>query len=421
VLKKLLIPFLIMVFTLTVCIAVDDAPEVSCNSAVVYNVEYDRIIYQKNIDEPVFPASFTKIMTAVLALEYENKPSGIEVTSSALEGLTGNYAGLKIGEYVPYDDLLKALIVAGANDAALVLAQHIGTTVDGFVDMMNAKAKELGMTATHFTNPTGMHDGFMETTVSDMLKLCRYAYHINEYMEISSMPKYDMPKTNKSPLRSLITRNLMLSKIFGGDYYDGEIRGMNSGSTEQAGFCLATTKENDGLVYLCIVSGSKKDEDKRILSYIDTDNLYEYVFANYRLTDVFTASSSVSQVPVRFSGTVDNAVIVSAQTLKSILPADADLKADVHIDALLKIDTLDAPVKSGSVVGYADIFFGEEKLGTVALVTQSNIERSNFLYLLFLIGEFFKRKEVMLVVLGILAAFIIYLIIAILAMPTKRK
>lgn len=418
--KKTVI-FLVMLLTIVSCRAIEAPPEVSCDAAVVYNIEYDRIIYEKNLDQSVFPASLTKIMTAVLALEHGEKPYELEVTSSALEGLSGNYAGLKPGEYVPYEDLLKALIVSGANDAALVLAQHIGGTVEGFVDMMNAKAKELGMTSTHFTNPTGMHDGFMQTTVNDMLRLCRYAYHINQYMEISSMPKYDMPKTNKSPTRTLITRNLMLSKIFGGDYYDEGIRGMNSGSTNQAGFCLATTKENEGLVYLCIVCGSEKDENERILSYIDTSELYSYVFKNYRLTDVFAASASVSQLPVRFSGTIDNAVIVSGQTLKSILPVDADLEKSVRIYEKIDITTLDAPVKSGVAVGSADIYFNDERLGSVTLVTQSNIERSNFLYLLYLIGEFFKRKEVILALLGVMACVVIYLIILILVSPKKRR
>lgn len=417
--KKIII-FFLMLFAVISCGAIEKPPEVSCNAAIVYNIEYDKIVYEKNTEDLVFPASLTKIMTAVLALEYQNKPAQIEVTASAIDGLTGNYIGLKAGELVPYDDLVKALIISGANDAALVLAHHIGGTIDGFVDMMNSKARDLGMSNTHFANPTGMHDGYMETTVEDLLILCRYAYHINEFMEISSMPKYDMPKTNKSSLRTLITRNLMLSKIFGGDYYDPEIRGMNSGSTTEAGFCLATTKVDEGLVYLCIVCGSDKDENGKILSYADTSALYDYVFDNYTLTEVFPASSSVCQVPVRFSGTVDNAVIVSNQSLKSIMPVDADLKTQIHIETNLDISTLDAPMRSGEAVGSADIYFKEEKLGAVTLVTQSNIERSNFLYMLDRIAEFFKKREVILTILALLAGAIIYLIIVILSVPKQK-
>lgn len=417
--KKILIIFLLLL-SVTACFAIEEPPEVSCDAAVVLNIEYDKIIYEKNLDEKIFPASLTKIMTAVVALEYENKPETVEVSYSAIENLTGNYIGLKVGEVVPYDDLVKAVIISGANDAALVLAECIGGGTDGFVDMMNDKAKSLGMTATYFANPTGMHDGFMETTLRDMLTLCKYAYHINEFMELSSLPKYDMPKTNKSAMRTLITRNLMLSKIFGGDYYDAEIRGMNSGSTSEAGFCLATTKENEGLVYLCIVCGSDKGEDGRILSYVDSEMLYEYVFKNYRLTEIFSASSSICQVPVRFSGSIDNAVVVSEGSLKNILPVDIDLKTQVRVEPILTVQTLDAPIKSGDVVGYADIYFNDEKLGTVTLVTQANIERSNFLYLLNQIAEFFKRREVILTILAILAGMIIYLIIVILTVPKRR-
>ncbi len=417
--KKIFVLFL-MLFSVLSCRAIEQPPEVSCDAAVVYNVEYDKIIYEKGIDKSIYPASLTKIMTAVLALEYPDKPEAVEVTYSAIENLQGNYVGLLVGEIVPYDDLVKSVIISGANDASLVLAEYIGGTVDGFVDMMNLKAKELGMSDTYFTNPTGMHDNFMRTTAADMLTLCKYAYHINDFMEISSMPKYDMPKTNKSQMRTLITRNLMLSKIFGGDYYDAEIRGMNSGSTSEAGFCLATTKENDGLVYLTIVCGSQKASDSKILSYSDTQSLYNYVFDNYSITEVLPATSSVCQVPVRFSGTIDNAVVVSKEVLKTILPSDADLKNQVRVEEKLNIDTLDAPIKSGSAVGTADVYFADEKIGTVTLVAQANIERSNFLYLLYLAGEFFKKREVILTILGILAAFIIYLIIVILSIPKRR-
>lgn len=418
--KKLLILFFILLFTLN-CAAIPDPPEVSADAAVVYNVEYDRILYEKNTEETIFPASLTKIMSAVLVLEHENNGELVEVTHSAIDGLKGNYIGLKAGEHVPYDDLVKALIISGANDAALVLAEYIGGTVDGFVDMMNAKAKELGMTRTHFTNPTGMHNDFMQTTLSDMLILCKYAYHINDFMEISSMPKYDMPKTDKSSMRTLITRNLMLSKIFGGDYYTDGIKGMNSGSTTEAGFCLATTKENKGLVYLCIVCGSEKDTTDKILSYSDTNSLYKHIFDNYDLIEVLSESSSVCEIPVRFSGTLDSTVVVAGRTLKTILPKDTDVKRQVTVEVDITKETVDAPVRAGTPVGTADIFLSGEKLGTVTVVTQASIERSNFLYLLFRVGEFFKSKPVVLTFLGIAATFIIYLIIAILAMPTKKR
>jgi len=419
-LKKTVLLIILLLFTLN-CGAISEPPEVSCDAAIVYNIEYDRVIYEKNTEETVFPASLTKIMTAVLALEYENAPEMVEVTHSAIDGLKGNYIGLKTGEHVPYDDLVKALIISGANDAALVLAEYIGGTVDSFVDMMNAKAKELGMQKTHFTNPTGMHNDFMQTTVSDMLILCKYAYRINDFMEISSMPKYDMPKTDKSSMRTLITRNLMLSKIFGGDYYDAGIKGMNSGSTTEAGFCLATTKENKGLVYLCIVCGSEKGSNDKILSYVDTSSLYEYIFKNYALIEVLPESSSICEIPVRFSGTLDSTVVVSGRTLKTILPIDTDVKNQVTIEVQITKESVDAPVRAGTPVGSADIFLSGEKLGTVTLITQASIERSNFLYLLFQIGEFFKSKPVVLTFLGIAAAFVIYLIIAILAVPTKKR
>lgn len=420
--KKLLftVAFLILVLSLG-CFAISEPPETSCVSAVVYNVEFDQIIYEKNVDAVIFPASFTKIMTAVLALEYDNKPASVEVTHSAIDGLTGNYIGLKAGEIVPYDDLVKALIVSCGNDAALVLAECIGGSVEGFVSMMNEKAREIGMNNTHFTNPTGMHNNFMTSTLSDILILCKYAYHINDFMEISSLPKFDMAKTNKSPVRSIITRNLTQSKIFGGDYYDAEIKGMNSGSTAEQGFCLASTKTKNDFVYLCIVSGSKKGNNDKILSYIDSSLLYDYVFENYKPTEILPVSSSVCELPVRFSGSVDSTVIVSSSSVQGIFPVDSDIKNQLEIKETFYEAIVDAPMKAGTVVGFADVYFAGEKIDSVTLVTQADVERSNFLYLLFQIGEFFRKKEVVLTFLGISAVAVIYLIFLILIMPDKRK
>ena len=132
-------------------------------------------------------------------------------------------------------------------------------------------------------------------------------------------------------------------------------------------------------------------------------------------------SSSICEIPVRFSGTLDSTVVVSGRTLKTILPIDTDVKNQVTIEVQITKESVDAPVRAGTPVGSADIFLSGEKLGTVTLITQASIERSNFLYLLFQIGEFFKSKPVVLTFLGIAAAFVIYLIIAILAVPTKKR
>jgi D-alanyl-D-alanine carboxypeptidase len=151
-------------------------------------------------------------MTSVLALEYYERVGNIEVTvtESALEKLQGNNIKLKVGEKVSFYDLVVAVAVGGGNDAAFVLAETVAGSVDGFVEMMNNKAKELGADHTQFANPTGFHSPRMYSTLSDLALICEWANKNTEFMKISSMVSYTMSATDLSKAREFTNSNLLL-------------------------------------------------------------------------------------------------------------------------------------------------------------------------------------------------------------------
>ena len=163
--------------------------------AYLYNFENDAVLYEKgDLNLPAYPASIVKIMSGVVAIEVlgEDRLKTTTITEEMLDKASGNNIDLQPGEQVTAEQMLYALLVNGANDAAYVLAYIASGSAENFVERMNDKARELGMNGTFYTNPTGMHDDSMYTTAADTVKLAKYAYEIPYFMEIVSTPKYVM-------------------------------------------------------------------------------------------------------------------------------------------------------------------------------------------------------------------------------------
>ena len=181
--------------------AVSFDSELNAKYAVLYNLENDQILFEKEIDAAVYPASTVKIMTAVLALEYyEGRlDTPITVKPEAIKNISGNNIALSAGETFRAEQLIGALIVGNANDAAVTLAFEISGSVEEFADRMNQKAAEMGMTHTVFKNPTGMHHKNMVSTVSDILILAKYAFNMPQFMRFSSLPERVISPSSVKP------------------------------------------------------------------------------------------------------------------------------------------------------------------------------------------------------------------------------
>lgn len=243
---------------------------ISAKSALLADAETGEILWAHRPDVPCYPASVTKIMTAVLILERANLDDWVVATKEA--AFTGESSmGLKEGEKVKMRDLLGAMLVHSANDACIAAAIHLAGSVERFVGWMNAKAKELGMTKTRFVNPHGLHHPNHFTTARDLLTLTRYALRIPEFRHWVCQREIVIAPTNKSALRRYQNRNKLLTLYPGCD-------GVKTGYTVPARKCLVASAMRDGWQLIAIVLGSQDH-------FADCANLLDYGFHNFvRLT-----------------------------------------------------------------------------------------------------------------------------------------
>lgn len=392
-------------FSVPVCAA--DAPEIQhASGAYVYNFENDRVLYEYHTEDRIYPASTVKLMTGILALEHwgENLSATITVTDTMLDKVTGNNIALRAGEIVTVSDMLHALLVNGANDAAQVLAVAVAGSLDAFVEQMNDKAQRIGAYDTYYTNPTGMHSDAMVTTVSDTAAIARYAYSLPGFVEITSVSQYVMEATNLSDYRNLFNRNAQLSKFYDIRYlYSGSL-GLNSGYTVQAGYCLVSIAQRDELTYLCVVMNAEED-DEQIYSYYNAELLLDWAFASYQYMEVLSTNARICEIPVELSSAVDYVTLVPADSIVRYLPTDTD-PDQLHVSYTTFEETLSAPVEAGQVCGTVTVTLGEEILGSVELVSTTSVTRSEFLYWLsrirqFTNSRFFRATVVFAVVFGI--------------------
>ncbi len=390
-------------------------PEVErLEGAYLYNFENDQVLFEYDSSEKVYPASTVKIMTAIVAFETfaDALDTNITVTSAMLDEVAGNKIGFYEGEIVTVRQMLNCMLVNSANDAAIILAHACAGSTEAFVDLMNHKANDLGAYDTYYTNPTGMHSSAMVTTARDTAEIAKYAYGIPGFIEITSTPKYVMEATNRCDFRNIYNRNCMISKYYSVDYYYSGALGMNAGATTQGGYALCAVAEDaeDGLTYLAVVLGAD-GEDETYYNYINAERMLDWAFSSYGYAKVLTTSQMICEIDVNLSSTLDYVTLVPEREISVYLPTSVDLKKDIRYSYNTYEDSVDAPVEAGQEAGTITVIYGDEILGSCALITTSSITRSEFLYFLARVGKFtesrfFRATVVSAVVLSIAYVFI---------------
>ena len=392
----------------------DDLPPVpqieKCAAAYLYNIENDRVLFELNSGETVYPASTVKLMTAIVAFdEFEGAlDTEITVTREMLREVAGNKIGFYEGEIVTVRQMLYCMLVNSANDAAIILAHATAGDTASFVRKMNEKAAWIGAYNTYYMNPTGLHDDLMVTTAADTAMIAKYAYSIPEFINITSTSKYVMDATNRSDYRSIYNRNCLISKFYSVDYYYSKAIGMNAGATTQGGYALCAVAEDKerGRTYLAVVLGAES-EDGKLYNYINGTNMLEWAFDAYDYAKVLSSSSVICELPVKLSSTLDYVTLVPKDDITVYLPTSVDLKTDIKYSYNTYSDSLNAPIEAGAEAGTITVLYGDEILGTCPLITTSSITRSEFLHFLeevkaFASGRFFIGSVISAVVLSVL-------------------
>lgn len=358
------------------------SPQNSAKAYVLMDFKSGRILCSYNENKKMYPASTTKIMTAVIALEKGDLNAEMTASQEAVDdiGKDGMNIGIMKDEKMRLGDLLNALLIVSANETANIIAENICKSRDEFVSLMNEKAIELGATHTHFENPCGKHDQNHYTTAADLALIARYAMTIPSFRGIVNKEYLDsLPATNKHdnwpPLRTtnkLLWDNREYAYISYGTERKFTVGGIKTGYTDQAGFNLATSAKNtEGLELISVIMGvSGYDSGKGIFTY--SKDLLKYGFENFK--DYKLSDSGQTATTINVADAADNAGLdlLISDEIHAVLPLNKSkwkLEKKVYIN-----QEISAPINKGDVLGYVEYYSEGKLLGKTNLKASRTVE-----------------------------------------------
>ena len=397
--------------------ALDEPPLHSAKAVVLADMDSGRLLFEMNKDEQRSPASLTKIMTVLLAVEAleRGEVSLDEMVTAQADCLAGlntdsSTSGIQPGEIISYQDLLYCAMVHSANEACNILAHRVSGSVPAFVELMNRRAAELGCTSTHFADPNGLSNENHYTTAYEMYLITREALEHPLFAEICNTRGYDMAATNLSQARSFANSNALITadSEYGSSYVYPAAAGVKTGFTQLAGYCLVSTAEKDGVRLLAVVMGCDGWLNAGIDEYenfTDTIRLYNWAFSNFSYRQAVSSLSTVTRVEVENAVETDAYASLRPQNdVTLLLPKDLSLES-VELSPTIYTEKLVAPIEAGTVLGRAEILIDGRSYGSVDLVNALKVELSRKEFVNRRVHETFSSPWiiVLIVVLAILA------------------
>ena len=407
-----------------------EPPEFHGKNAILVDANYDEVLYEVGGHDKVYPASITKVMTALLTLETIESgklTAQTQITASATAATIpkgSSTANIKAGEVLTVEQLLYCLLLPSANEAAQILAETVGGDIDTFVGMMNDKAKELGCENTHFANPHGFHDPDHYTTPYDITLFMKAAMEYDLFQKIVTSPNYTIPATNLSEQRTVRNTNALTSNWTYTGYLYTPGTGGKTGSTDEAGKCLVETAKKGDTYLISVVMGEPEtitlaDGSEKVAQFYDTIQLLNWGFENFQRTVISEDSEVVAKVNVTLSTQSDQVMVRPSGSIARTLPKD------VNVDEMEKVinlfnDTVEAPVEQGQVLGTMRLLYQGEEYGTLDLIADSSVERSELLYRLDRIQKFFQNWWVKLLLVIVVVA-VVALLLRIFVFSKRRR
>lgn len=402
---------------------------VDAKAAVLLELNSNTIIYSYNADERLYPASLTKVMTCMLALDYGDLDDTVTVSEAALQGLheDGSSAGLVPGEQLSLRNLLYCIMLSSANEACNVVAEYLCGDVESFVDLMNKKAAAIGCQGTHFANPHGLHDDNHYTTANDLCLIARKALENPTFRDIATTTTYTVPATNLSEARDLVTTNFLTSKDTVSDYYYPKAAGIKTGFTTPAGRCLISTADDGNLRFLSVLLGAETEvlEDGNVWyhSFSETADLFDYGFDNFAYAEVLTNLNPITSVEVRnsFSSTA-KVVLKPTENVDALLPKNYDkekITTDYSLDC--GADYLNAPLDAGQIVGKVSVFYDGALIGQTTLETLTAVEKSEIASSFAATKSFFEEYWWIVLLLGLVIVLLAAVLLIRSAMMNAKR
>lgn len=378
--KRFLILFFIFIFvtlfSYNFVYADSEEPTLQSKAAILVDNSTNKVLYSKNADEKMFPASTTKIMTAILALENCKLDEVVTASYDAVMSIPDGYVKANIDgeEQLTVEQLLQLILVHSANDASNVLGEYIGGSVDSFVSMMNTKASDLGLTNTHYTNTYGLQDPNHYTTAHDLAILMQYCIKNEDFRRLAGSASCSIPATNKHEPRSYVSTNDLI--VPNNENYYSYVTVGKTGFTTEAGECLVSCAYKDNIELTCVVLGGTKINGVST-RFTESKLLYEYGFNNFSLKNIVNEGDMLEQIDVA-NGSPDTKKLDLAFS-NSINALVKNSDKDTNYIPEIKLDNnILAPISQGDVLGKA-IYNIDGVSYEVNLVATHNVETSKLL------------------------------------------
>lgn len=332
----------------------------SSEAVLIMEPSTGKVIYEKNGYQKRYPASTTKILTAILAIEHCNLNETATASEFAISSIPSGYttANIQIGETLSVKDLLYVLMLQSANEAAVILAEHISGSQEAFADLMNKKAEEIGCKNTHFINPNGIQAEDHYTTAYDLALIAKYAMQNETFRKIVKTTSYSLPSTSAYPADTRTFTNTNNLLIFDNrkrpdNYYYEYATGIKTGYTSAAKNCLVAAAEKNDMEYITVVLGASityGNSGSISARYVDTISMFNYAFDNYSFRKLKSENSNIKTIEIenatKDSKNLDLLIASDVTIFASIDNKDTTIEPEI----ILK-DGLQAPISKGDVVG----------------------------------------------------------------------
>lgn len=402
-----------------------------CTHAVLLDVNYNEVLYDKNATDRAYPASLTKVMTALLVMEAigdgkltPQTPITADKTLHQNMVQDASTAGIKEGEILTVEELLYCLLLPSANEAANILAVAVDGSIEDFVAHMNRRAGELGCQGTHFANPHGLHNDKHYTTAYDLSLMMAEALEYDLFRTIIKSPSHTVPATNMSKERFFFNTNGLISNLYYDGYVYSKCIGGKTGTTSEAGRCLISAAEDGDTLLVSVILGSGPMQvsgyDKpRQGQLVESARLLKWGFSNFQRVTITRGDEPVAKVGVTLSRQADEVNVKPQGSITRTLPKDMDLDL-IESRINLFSPEVPAPVEEGQVLGTITLSYEGEVYGTLDLVAVTSVERSELLYKKEMFLQFFRNSGVQLI-LAVVCLLAVIVLLRVLVFRKKRR
>ena len=406
---------------------------VSSDAVVLINLDKNVTVYEKNPTKKMYPASLTKIMTAIVVLDHVDDLDNTTyeaplVVFDELYGKGASNVGLSRGEITTATDLMYSMLMHSACESASILAYHVGGhSIPNFISMMNEKAKEIGCTGTNFANAHGLYEDNQYTNARDIALITQYAVeNYPKFVEIATTVEYVMKATNyreSDGWATIYHTNRMLTRS--SEYYYPYSRGLKTGTLDQAGRCLTALGSKDGNNYLLVTMNSPQyDENGSAVNwhYEDHKNIFDWAFDTFAYQKLVSSTEYVTELAVKLGQDQSHVLLVPAQDFSMIWPQTLDptaLRREIETETD-EDGAVTAPITQGQKLGELTLSLGGEIICNIDLVAGESIERSQLEYSILKAKEFINSFWFRLAVIIAVVLIILY-IIMITSLNKKRK